>query len=958
MLDITSKLILHRLNVTWAMMAESVDKFLYTDETKEMVDVVNVMLVAWVVLGLLVYLVGTFVANRLARGRPPQLVPTKPTVPQATGGTVESCVTASSQKTTATAGVTPTLNASYPVVASGSDPDAVHWTNRVIAWLLHRREHQFITDPWLLALNEKLAKANLKDGLHIELEAIHPESQRPKLHDVHVVLESKESMTITAGVTAERIVLVAKVTKDGSADAPVTRYNIHLNNLKGKVKICCISPEQLFVVRFVQRPEVKVSLHPATGESKPRSVDQHATDDILLEAVMDSLAYSVADLSFSGQKDFPNYLHKEAVSEIIQRTQLNQVSTAPTLTKHDQRLLIKVIKGSSIGGTKGSKEAYCTVEVDEPPHRYTTATVKETTNPFWDEHFLFDLSPNSTEVLFELYDKSRPTGDNFMGLGIVSIDELKRVPSQRQIISLQSRPLEYDDVSGSLTVEFLYMEGSQIPVSGDSPTTTEFSQHSPRLVEKNSRVTPAGTLITTTTIKRSPTAETKTRDLETEAILAIEEKLRILEGSPMKALDESMVEFVRSQIPEPRVSRKDSTCSDVVPPPLPSSPPPDLPVSQTSEEESNLSEGDESPLPPKEDLEQQAEQQLLNHESVEKTTVIVVMKPTAPANSDWTKDVVAEQPSDELPEERNSTADQNGNIPRDDGGSLTEAALKELEAKGRSPTATKSTLIIHSVQREDACPSLKVKMDKEGHWHEVSQLDDTSLSISPSSLRRQPNNSIPASLSCSEAEGDGKHLNGPADRGKAKKRGLLGTLRKRLSFKKNRSKSAERRADNDSLSSRSTDRAKSVPLGSARNGGSTRSSISEGSGISAASSRTFVSDKSLLVIEAKENNVLRHYLIPTSLAHRNKWRKKGAKLHIYNDHVFIAKHIQGGVQCHICGNLIARRLGKQGYVCRGCSLLCHKSCHIKAESICANSSVSKMQLEPVADPRDTRIKSS
>ncbi|XP_064471080.1 uncharacterized protein LOC135385591 isoform X9 [Ornithodoros turicata] len=809
MLDITSKLILHRLNVTWAMMAESVDKFLYTDETKEMVDVVNVMLVAWVVLGLLVYLVGTFVANRLARGRPPQLVPTKPTVPQATGGTVESCVTASSQKTTATAGVTPTLNASYPVVASGSDPDAVHWTNRVIAWLLHRREHQFITDPWLLALNEKLAKANLKDGLHIELEAIHPESQRPKLHDVHVVLESKESMTITAGVTAERIVLVAKVTKDGSADAPVTRYNIHLNNLKGKVKICCISPEQLFVVRFVQRPEVKVSLHPATGESKPRSVDQHATDDILLEAVMDSLAYSVADLSFSGQKDFPNYLHKEAVSEIIQRTQLNQVSTAPTLTKHDQRLLIKVIKGSSIGGTKGSKEAYCTVEVDEPPHRYTTATVKETTNPFWDEHFLFDLSPNSTEVLFELYDKSRPTGDNFMGLGIVSIDELKRVPSQRQIISLQSRPLEYDDVSGSLTVEFLYMEGSQIPVSGDSPTTTEFSQHSPRLVEKNSRVTPAGTLITTTTIKRSPTAE--------------------------------------------------------------------------------------------------------------------------------------------------------------NGGSLTEAALKELEAKGRSPTATKSTLIIHSVQREDACPSLKVKMDKEGHWHEVSQLDDTSLSISPSSLRRQPNNSIPASLSCSEAEGDGKHLNGPADRGKAKKRGLLGTLRKRLSFKKNRSKSAERRADNDSLSSRSTDRAKSVPLGrnashltvpGARNGGSTRSSISEGSGISAASSRTFVSDKSLLVIEAKENNVLRHYLIPTSLAHRNKWRKKGAKLHIYNDHVFIAKHIQGGVQCHICGNLIARRLGKQGYVCRGCSLLCHKSCHIKAESICANSSVSKMQLEPVADPRDTRIKSS
>ncbi|CAN7979623.1 unnamed protein product, partial [Ixodes pacificus] len=128
----------------------------------------------------------------------------------------------------------------------------------------------------------------------------------------------------------------------------------------------------------------------------------------------------------------------------------------------------------------------------------------------------------------------------------------------------------------------------------------------------------------------------------------------------------------------------------------------------------------------------------------------------------------------------------------------------------------------------------------------------------------------------------------------------LGKIRKRLSFKKNRSKSVEVRPDAESASrsssrSVSTDRAKSVPLGSkcARNNGSTRSSISEGSGISAASSRTFVSDKSLLVVEAKEDGVLRHYLIPPSLAHRSKWRRKGVKLHIYNDHVFVAKHLPG-----------------------------------------------------------------
>lgn len=633
----------------------------------------------------------------------------------------------------------------------------------------------------------------------VEFESVHPDSSKPKLHDPHVVLESKESLTITTGITCERIIFVIKVKNANDKEKAFHRYNLLVEKLHGKLKICCISTEQLFVVRFAQRPDVKVSLQSSLGENKPHSVDQRAVDDVVLEAVVDALSYTVADVSCSGQKDFPSFRHREPVSEIIQRTQLSQVNAAAmpsTKVKHDHRLLVKVIKASNLGGTKGCKEVFCVVELDEPPHRCTTTVAKETTSPFWDEHFLFTLDQNSSEVLFEIYDKSRPEGDNFLGLGIVSISELRRVPSQRQIISLQSRPLEYDSVSGSLTVEFLYMEGSQVPVMADSQTTTEFSPQSlqNRIVEKNSRVTSDGRVITTTTIKRSPTTE--------------------------------------------------------------------------------------------------------------------------------------------------------------NGGSLAEAALKELEGRNRSPTATKSTLIIHSVQREAACPSFKV--------------DDTSLSISPSSLRKQNQRSAERSVSssCSEAENDGVQ-------DKPKKRTLLGKIRKRLSFKKNRSKSVEVHPDGETHSrsssrSVSTDRAKSVPLGRSthldvpgvRNNGSTRSSISEGSGISAASSRTYVSDKSLLVVETKENGVLRHFLVPPHLANRSKWRRRGVKLHIYNDHVFVAKHLPGGVPCHICSRLLTRRLGKQGYVCRGCNLLCHKSCHVKTESICNNSSVATMQMEPVEDAHPPRMKTS
>jgi hypothetical protein len=63
-----------------------------------------------------------------------------------------------------------------------------------------------------------------------------------------------------------------------------------------------------------------------------------------------------------------------------------------------------------------------------------------------------DLSPTTAEVLFEVYDHAvKPS--KFLGLAIVGVDELIVNPSQRQIISLQSRPYESDPVSGTLTIE-------------------------------------------------------------------------------------------------------------------------------------------------------------------------------------------------------------------------------------------------------------------------------------------------------------------------------------------------------------------------------------------------------------------------------------------------------------------------------------------------------------------------
>ncbi|CAG2182745.1 unnamed protein product, partial [Oppiella nova] len=93
-------------------------------------------------------------------------------------------------------------------------------------------------------------------------------------------------------------------------------------------------------------------------------------------------------------------------------------------------------------------------------------------------------------------------------------------------------------------------------------------------------------------------------------------------------------------------------------------------------------------------------------------------------------------------------------------------------------------------------------------------------------------------------------------------------------------------------------------------------SYSNISDISGYSTRTFIHEKSTLIVEANESGSLKHYVIPMSLANKNKWRRKGVKLHSYNDHLFVAKHLSGSITCQVCDKLFSRRPGKQGYQCR------------------------------------------
>ncbi|CAG5123852.1 unnamed protein product, partial [Candidula unifasciata] len=174
----------------------------------------------------------------------------------------------------------------------------------------------------------------------------------------------------------------------------------------------------------------------------------------------------------------------EPVETAYQQSSLFSTPSKPPRMIGDKRLLVKVIKANGLTVKEiGGANCVCMISTDEPIQGYSTSIVKNTQNPFWDEHFLFDITHDTQEVRVEIYDK-----DQFIGEAIVYVEDLRKTPSSRQILRLHPQPGNFEYNSGTVTAEFLFMDPSEADLLLDSMTTTANNQLSPR-----------GTVVTKTT---------------------------------------------------------------------------------------------------------------------------------------------------------------------------------------------------------------------------------------------------------------------------------------------------------------------------------------------------------------------------------------------------------------------------------------------------------------------------
>ncbi|XP_030563398.1 uncharacterized protein LOC115764472 isoform X20 [Drosophila novamexicana] len=653
----------------------------------------------------------------------------------------------------------------------GPETSSVTWTSQVFRWLYS--DLVIVNEllmSWVIAINDTLRKSVEEHGVAVEVVRVLPDSPAPGLNNIFCNCEEHNpaEMLITFDCDAMPVLQV-KTFRQKSGKVETSHYKVTVSRFRARMSIPINYNTLKGEMRVDGYPDVRIAMN-SVGAIKAMDQDEQQLQTVIGDILTTALRDTVYPVDFSIYSTCPRAeveplelpviypVHYDSLAHNMEHLGAGILRDSQHMVS-GRRLLVKIVKGE---GLRDAHEPYVVIEMDEPAQKNQTGTQRGS-KPYWDEHFLFELSPQSAEILFEVYDHPVIASDppKFLGLGLVGIDELAVGPASTQLLQLQPRPYETQPVSGAITVDFVFIEGAEIPASA-RPN---------RLKEALRLSTPA-----------------------------INEHIR-------------------------------------------------------------------------------------------------------------------------------------------NGADLADAAVRALQDGTLSGTSggqpSKSTLIIHSVQRNSSNPNAfkfgqpnaASSPNGSGYTqHNNYSLNGTSNLAAPAGANGSGNsNSLPRNGGSSAYAGlqqpSGQELDG---RGRSKKRPRMG-------------------------------------IGSSITDHSRRSSISESSaisGFSSASNKTYVHEASTLVLETVENGIKRHFIVPLAIAQRPRWRRKGTKLHIYNDHTFIAKHLSGsGLQCSICMKSIPRRPGKQGYECRDCQLICHKQCHIRAPQACPNPTVLSMELAsyPVLTERDLNI---
>ncbi|XP_034477636.1 uncharacterized protein LOC117784108 isoform X10 [Drosophila innubila] len=777
----------------------------------------------------------------------------------------------------------------------GPETSSVTWTSQVFRWLYS--DLVIVNEllmSWVIAINDTLRKSVEEHGVAVEVVRVLPDSPAPGLNNIFCNCEEQNpaEMLITFDCDAMPVLQV-KTFRQKSGKVETSHYKVTVSRFRARMSIPMNYNTLKGEMRVDGYPDVRIAMN-SVGAIKAMDQDEQQLQTVISDILTTALRDTVYPVDFSIYSTCPRAevepldlpviypVHYDSLAHNMEHLGGGILRDSQHMVS-GRRLLVKIVKGE---GLRDAHDPYVVIEMDEPAQKNQTGTQRGS-KPYWDEHFLFELSPQSAEILFEVYDRPVIASDppKFLGLGLVGIDELAVGPASTQLLQLQPRPYETQPVAGAITVDFVFIEGAEIP-AGARPN---------RLKEALRLSTPA---INEHIRNGADLADAAVRALQDGALSGTSG------GQPSKST--LIIHSVQRNSSNPNAYKVEMNKDGRI-------------------------------------------------EVIETPTALdkAVAEAFERAANEATANVESIDTSDQVDSGLvNETANETGN------------PNEESTAEFGQPNAASSPngSSYHNNYSLNGSSNLTGQPNGSG-----SGYNSNSLSRNGATLP-YPGQQMGAGVGA----GMGPELD---DRGRSKKRNFFGTLKKRLSRSKTRTLSADQPNNNHKSVTNTTTttttgitRTTTGPLNgeSSRSLSVDRATLSKSnslessaiSGFSSASNKTYVHEASTLVLETVENGVKRHFVVPLAIAQRPRWRRKGTKLHIYNDHTFIAKHLSGsGLQCSICMKSIPRRPGKQGYECRDCQLICHKQCHIRAPQACPNPTVLSMELTsfPVLTERDLNL---
>ncbi|XP_055853875.1 uncharacterized protein LOC129917777 isoform X9 [Episyrphus balteatus] len=744
-----------------------------------------------------------------------------------------------------------------PANVVGPETTSVTWTSQVFRWLYS--DLVIVNElliSWVIALNDSLKKSVEDHGVAVEIVRVLPDSPPPGLSNIFCNCDENNpaDMVTTFDVDAMPVLQV-KTFRQKSGKVDTSHYKVTVSRFRARMTSNMNYNALKGDMRVEGYPDIRIAMN-SVGAIKAIDQDEQQLQDVISEILTTALRETVYPCDFSIYSTCPRAeievpeipvilpVHYDSLAHNMENYNTsgyqNQMGNSMQAMASGRRLLVKIVKGE---GLADAKDPYVVVEMDEPAQKNQTGA-RQGTNPYWDEHFLFELSPQSAEILFEVYDRPTNTNDppKFLGLGLVGIDELAVGPASSQTLALQPRPYETQKVAGAIMVDFVFIEGAEIPIGPRPYKLKEALKISTPMINEHIR---------------------NGADLADAAVRALQDGALTNNGNPSKST--LIIHSVQRNNNNPNAFKVEINKEGQI-------------------------EVKESPSPTTSEINNTDENQIVQNDETNSEQTQISTPTGLDENQSTTQDIsvttdITASPTDSYPPNEPAFGiDETGNG-RDLNGSIDEF--------GR-PVAASSP---NQMSRQ---------INGNGSYN-------NGYNSLPRS-QTHPTTPIPDDLD---------------ERSRSKKRNFFGTLKKRLG----RSKTRTRSADRDGM----------IPFDA--NNLNESSAIS---GFSSASNKTYVHEASTLVLETIENGVKRHFIVPLAIAQRPKWRRKGTKLHIYNDHTFVAKHLSGSrLVCAICTKSIPRRPGKQGYECRDCQMICHKQCHVRAPQACTNPTVLSMELSKI-----------